>query len=532
MGGSMELSLERIDRNGKAAVYLFLFCLLAITVIFRDAGTAMIQSWTQEEYSHGYLIPPLALLLLINRMIDSQLSPQGSWLGLGFVLLGVLAGSVFQMAGFISVLPQIYVLTLMGAVILFLGKRCLRPLAGPLLLILFATPLPKFFYYTISSQMQISSTSLGVFLLDAMGVTVFQEGNVIDLGRYQLNVVEACSGVRYLFPMLSLSFLLAYMFKAAWWKRGVVFFSTIPVSILLNGLRLALIGVTVNQWGSRMAEGFIHDFEGFVVFVSGVMILLLEIWVLRKIGVNGGELRFDGVRLPEWRKFPLPDVARSGQIGALLLGAVLLVSVTASLLVPHYQQAVPLRQTFEQFPMKIGEWSGRQTRIDPKELEVLGTDDYLLADYIKPGQPSISLYMLYYPQQDSTSNQAVHTPTVCIPSGGWSVQDTQQRVVPMDDPATTQSRPLIVNRLRISKGEVHQLVYYWYVQPGRSLTSSGATRAYTLINGLMTRHTNGGLVRLVTTIGKDENEDKAETRMMDFMKDSLVGVYGFIGITG
>lgn len=511
----------------KGSVFLFILFVLAVTFIFRDAGEAMMQSWSQEEYSHGYLIPPLALLLLLNKISDGGIVPRSSWWGAALVLLGVVAAFLFQFAGIGHVLPQIYVFTLIGVMILFLGGKSLRPLAGPVILLLFAAPLPKFFYYAISSQMQFLSTTLGVTFLQWLGISVFQDGNIIDLGKYQLNVVEACSGVRYLFPLLSLSFLLSYMFKARLWKRAFVFLSTIPIAIFLNSLRIAIVGVTVELWGSAMAEGLLHDFEGVSVFVGGIAFLLLEIWILQRIG-SPGELRFDSLRLPSLKSFPRPAVG----LPTVLCGAFLLIALGLSavlpMFLPQYLAPVALRQSFNSFPMQLGPWVGKRNFIDPKELTVLGTDDYLLADYARSGEPPVSLYVLYYPRQDSSSNQAVHTPTVCIPSGGWRVVDSVTLVIAIDDPASAQSRPLAVNRLLIAKGDSRQLVYYWYAQNDRSVTSPGATRLATFMSSLRTGHSNGALVRLVAPIARGETAAVAESRMTSFLEAGLPTLYGYM----
>ena len=118
----------------------------------------------------------------------------------------------------------------------------------------------------------------------AMQVPVFLEGNVIDLGQYKLQVVEACSGLRYLYPLLSLGFLAAYLFQAPLWKRAVVFFSTIPITIVMNSFRIGMVGVMVDNFGPQSADGLLHFFEGWIIFIACAGLLALEIFVLARIG--------------------------------------------------------------------------------------------------------------------------------------------------------------------------------------------------------------------------------------------------------
>ena len=112
-------------------------------------------------------------------------------------------------------------------------------------------------------------------VIRAAGISVYLEGNVIDLGSYQLEVAEACSGLRYLFPLMTLSFIIAYTFGGAMWKRVIVFLSSIPLTVLMNSIRIGVIGITVDRWGTRMAEGVLHEFEGWVGFMISALLVVL-----------------------------------------------------------------------------------------------------------------------------------------------------------------------------------------------------------------------------------------------------------------
>ena len=109
------------------------------------------------------------------------------------------------------------------------------------------------------------------------GVSVYLEGNVIDLGVYKLQVAEACDGLRYLFPLMTIGFLIAYFFKATFWKRALLFLSSIPITILMNSFRVGTIGVMVEHWGVRMAEGFLHEFQGWMVFMASGALMMLSL---------------------------------------------------------------------------------------------------------------------------------------------------------------------------------------------------------------------------------------------------------------
>ena len=105
-------------------------------------------------------------------------------------------------------------------------------------------------------------------MLQTYGMSAYREGNIIDLGFTQLQVVDACSGLRYLFPLLILGVLLAYFYRVALWKKLIIILSTIPLTIFTNSLRIALTGIIYEIWGAKEAEGFFHGFSGWFIFMT------------------------------------------------------------------------------------------------------------------------------------------------------------------------------------------------------------------------------------------------------------------------
>ncbi len=499
----------------KRTLFFALILSILTLIIFREAASAMFDAWQQEEYSHGYLVPFIVLLLLCNKMNDEHLAPQSSWFGFGLVATCVIAQFLFQIAGVRGLQPQVFILALIGLFILFYGLNASRLVAGPLMLMLFAAPLPKFFYYTMSFNMQMMSTSLGTLLLRLLGVSVLQNGNVIDLGSYQLQVVEACNGLRYLFPLMCLGFMLAYMFKASFLKRAILFASTLPIAIIMNSFRIALIGVTVDRWGQKMAEGLIHDFEGWIVFMGCALILMLEIQIMKRIG-SKGELDFESIRLPSLRSLPLPKAGAPSHAAVVFIVLAFFVSVATPLFSPHYVQPVPLQKSLAEYPLQIGDWTGRRNKLDGEVLALLGTDDYLMADYAKAGEPPVNLYVLYYPKQDGTSNQAIHSPSVCIPAGGWTIDSKSIETITLKD-----GQKLNVNKMAISKGTTRQLMYYWFVQDGFTAADANMSKLHLIQNAFVKGHTNGGMIRLTTSSAGNESEQTSAQVLSKFIDAAL-----------
>ena len=175
----------------------------------------------------------------------------------------------------------------------------------------------------------------------------------------QLQVVEACSGLRYLFPLMSLAFICAYFYKVPLWKRALVFLSSIPITILMNSFRIGVIGVTVEYFGKEAAEGFLHDFEGWIVFMACTAILIGEMWLLARLGEDPRPLQeVFGLTFPD----PLPAGTRFRERTLpkqfWVVCALLVAALGLSLSLEHREEIVPQRSEYVEFPLKVGDWVG------------------------------------------------------------------------------------------------------------------------------------------------------------------------------
>src|SRR5262245_2139844 len=261
-------------------------CAVAMFILFRAPLAEMVEVWFgRAEYSHGVLIPFLAAFLAWQRraVLSTPLF-RPSWGGVAAVGVGLVLDMLGQFAAVFVLQQYAFVLIICGLVVALCGWQVAKAWWAALLVLLLMIPLPDFLLNNFSSQLQLLSSQIGVWFIRLFGISVYLEGNVIDLGGYRLQVAEACDGLRYLFPLMTLGFVMAYMFHGATWKRVVLFLSTIPVTILMNSFRIGTIGVMVEHWGTRMAEGFLHDFQGWVVFMASAALLLAEMMLLARMG--------------------------------------------------------------------------------------------------------------------------------------------------------------------------------------------------------------------------------------------------------
>src|SRR5665213_1313148 len=278
---------NRLTRT--SAIYVSLLVgisVLVCLVSFREALSELVHRWTvQEEYSHGFLIPVIVAWLLWTRR-HAILASIGrpTWTGPTLILLAAVMHIVGKLSALFILSQVAFVVALIGITLGLGGYSLLKVVFVPLIFLLFAIPLPYFIDTVLSFRLQLISSELGVFFIRLFQIPVFLEGNVIDLGVYKLQVVEACSGLRYLYPLMSLGFLVAYFFQAPLWQRALVFLSTIPITIVMNSLRIGIVGVLVNSWGPQDADGFLHMFEGWIIFLACAGVLVGEMSLLAFLG--------------------------------------------------------------------------------------------------------------------------------------------------------------------------------------------------------------------------------------------------------
>jgi exosortase D (VPLPA-CTERM-specific) len=509
------MSVQTITASSRSNAALVGLLITAAVVVaffaFSDGLSELVTRWIrQEEYSHGFLIPVVSAWLLWTRR-ESVLASVGrpSWSGPAIILLALIMLVVGEY-GSLFLLSQLgFILVLIGLVLATGGYSLLKATFVPIAFLIFAIPLPYFIESKLTLQLQLVSSQLGVDVIRLFRIPVYLEGNIIDLGYYRLAVIEACSGLRYLYPLLSLSFLAAYLFQAPLWQRLLVFVSAVPITIGMNGLRIGMVGVTVDRWGTAMAEGVLHFFEGWVIFIACAAILIAEIFLLARFSGR----KFSQVfHVPVGSRKSMEPADSSGRL-ALVSCCLILVGVAglSAHALSHRPPFIAERTRFATFPMMIGEWQGRASQLDAATERYLGLDDYLLADYVQQKGKPVNFYVAYYSSQQN--GYAPHSPTVCLPGGGWLITRSEQTSY------SGLGTALPLNRVILDHDGSKELVYYWFDERGRKIADEYWAKWYLLVDAITKNRSDGSLIRLVTQIFPGETEHDADLRLQSFMRD-------------
>jgi len=491
-------------------------------------GIRQMIAWAllRPEYSHISLVLLIALFLIWQqRHRLAHLPFTGSWTGLMIAAGGVFLSLLGKLATVYTLEDYALIVMVLGTTLALTGWRFFRPIAAPLLILLFMVPLPEFLYANFSAALQLLSSRIGVWLMRLFNVTVFLEGNVIDLGSFKLQVAEACDGLRYLFPLMTIGFLIAYLYKASFWRRALIFLSSIPITILINSLRVGMIGVMVEHWGVGMAQGFLHEFQGWLMFMAAGAVMLLEVYCLARLDSRNVSWRLQfGLDLPADSARGAARIDRKLPASFFVTVAVLVFAAAAMLTLPGRPESVPPRREFAEFPAQLGPWLAERSALEPVYAEWLGLDDYLLADFRDSSRTPVNLYIAWYDSQ--AAGRSTHSPRTCIPAGGWQIEDLSQRRLPAG--ARVGSDTLHVNRAVIRLGSRRTLVYYWFQQRGRIITSEYLVKWYLFWDGLFQNRTDGALVRLVVTVPSGADIAAGDRQLTDFASELVGALTPFI----
>jgi len=501
-----------------AAVLYAAICGVVLWQLYSSSVDYLLSNWYGGDYSYAWLIPFVVFYLVWEkRRLLSRTPVESAWWGAVPLAFGIAFFWVGELGGEFYTLYISAFLTFVGILWLHLGRHRMRILTFPLFLLLTTFPLPNFLYANISVQLQLISSKAATALLRAMGIVAYREGNVIDIGLTRLQVVEACSGIRYVIPLLVLGLIVAYFFRASLWKRILLVLSAIPLTIFWNSMRVALTGVFWIYWGPQAAEGLTHDFTGFVIFVMSLAVLLGEMWVLGKIGKKPPDrspLLLEEGRVPgiPWRAH-LPVALTT--VAVLGITLILFKGI-------DFRQKIPIREPLSKFPLEIEGWHGTRQQIDPDELRVLRMSDYTMIDYRSIMGQTINFYVAYF--QTQFKGGSIHSPETCLPGHGWVPTDAGTVTIPVKYGPDY----LKVHRVVSEQLGKKTLVYFWFPQRGRILTSIYQLKLYNFWDALIQHRTDGALVRVITPMAVIESMDRASSRLNEFLSKVLPILESFI----
>lgn len=493
-------------RFASSFAYAILLLLVASIVAgFWPFIQGMLERWDTEDSNYCYLVVPLFLYLCWEKHMQVKFSEfslshkgWGVFAGaMGLILMGEL-GSAETL-----IYIGLWCLVVAGMVLLY-GVQRLRNLWFELLILAFMVPMPPFVIRTFTANLKLLATSFAVNLLRLFDISVLQDGNIIDIGVQQLQVIDACSGLRYVVPMFLFALLLGHLYGKGRLPRLLLLAFVMPVAILINGLRIFITAVLYVKGYPDLAENFFHDFAGLALFL-----------------VAGGGLLGLLLLLNRWIAFPTAQHFRQDQGGdgrskqAILAAGiycVLLFGGGWSLLHIQSGQVIPERQTFDDFPLQIDGWQGRREYIAQEILEQLWADDYVNIVFTRSDRPGQQIYLLvpYYSYQKT--RHTAHAPQSCLLGGGWHLSGIEDRQVKLDE-----AKSITIRTMQLQKGVSRMMAGYFFLGRSRDVVSPWMNKFYLLWDALGKRRTDGALVRVEMVVTESQLNATANQDMESFI---------------
>jgi exosortase len=249
------------------------------------------QWWSDPNFSHGFFVPLFsAFVIWQERSRLAGVHRQPSWWGLLFLAGGLCLLILGQMGAEIFLSRVSLLIVLAGLSILFLGWNFFRALLFPWAFLFLMIPIPAIVFNQITFPLQILASKVASSVLPWMGVPVLREGNVLNLPAMALEVAEACSGIRSLMSLMTLAIIYGYLMERKVGVRVLLAVASIPIAVAANSFRIVGTGLLVQYWDPAKAQGFFHEFSGWLIFVISLMMLYLLHRVIRFFAGQNGEV--------------------------------------------------------------------------------------------------------------------------------------------------------------------------------------------------------------------------------------------------
>lgn len=250
-----------------------LFLLLYLPVLLPLA-----KQWIYDSnYQHGIAVPLVSAFIFWRRRAVLAAAAEGSSARAGWML--IILASLLLIGG--TAAAELFAarlslpLMLIGMLLVLRGREFVGRAAFPLLFLFMMIPIPYILYYNLTFPMQLMSAKLSAASLRAIGVDVVRRGNILSLPNYTLEVVAACSGLRSLMTMITLSLILCAFTEMSFRRKLILAASSVPIAIVANTIRLVVMAVGAYAVSPAFVDGILHEISGLIVFAAGFVMLLI-----------------------------------------------------------------------------------------------------------------------------------------------------------------------------------------------------------------------------------------------------------------
>lgn len=483
-------------------------CLVSIPffILYEDVFRKLIKQWrNDDDFSYCFIIPFLSLYLIWKkRYLLKKIHISSSYSGLFLILFAFLL-LVVGHYGVSDTLARLSILLmLIGLVLYNFGKEFLRITLFAILFLFFMIPIPSIFLSPLTLGLQLLSTKFAVFLLRSFNIPVCCSGNIIDLGIIQLQFIEACSGLRYLLPLMALCWFYLANYQLNFSKTIIFLSSTFFIAIFLNALRLFITALLSIYFDPKLATGFFHNFTGLIIFIIGIF----YIFIFDRLTNSKPRLLSnanDKVELKDIH-IKLFDTSMVVSLVVLFCFCLTVRGIEASAK-PNAIANLP------KLPERIDNWIGHNVPISKEILLRTGASHSSKVIYSSPENGSVIVYIAYYAPLNQ--DHIGHTPNICLPGAGWTILDLKK--IQIDSFLNNKKYTIKVNQLVVDKEGHKMLIYYWFLNKGRVFTDKYLLKLYQVYSALKFTPSACYQIVLYADLSPDETIVDGENKLKLFV---------------
>lgn len=509
--------------NNKADIrsqitWLKIFILITIFVFsFISALSLLVNTWvSRDEYSHGFLVPFISLYFIWanrERLKELPIQPNKA-IGMFLIITScfmLITGKI----GSMTIVQEVSVLIVIpGLVLMLLGTKYLRALALPLAYLAFMVPVFDVVLDRIQWPFQLLSASMSVKFLELLGIPVVLDTQYIVLPKLTLEVAKECSGISFLISIMAIAIPLAYFSLREWWLRCILFVFAIIIAITTNWLRVVFIALWSINAG-KVLHGPYHILQGLFVSVIGIIFLIITAWILSVIFPYNPSQKLNNSTIDKDVMVKGLPVDMKQVNRALFITIVVFLGVGCYM---HFYKPKPvfLETSINELPITIGDWRGKDLNLNySKPFVIPGVDSEIMRLYWSSSGREVKLYIGYFESQGK-GKELVSYKTQML------YENSEAFEVPIN-----ANSSIMVNRTVLTVGMQKFLLLSFYDLNGQIVANRYMVKFVTVINGLLSRQTNGAIIVVYSELKHSDELNKVFDDEVQFVQEvaTILGDY-------
>lgn len=499
-----------LSTDARYSTLAYLGLIFLIVFIYRGTIAWIINYWFTIDGSYGIMILGMCIYMTWRKRDDfKDLSVRSGYLlGTGLLALGCLILIIGKISATYVLEGMSLIVTMLGIIMLLLGPDFLRALWIPIGFLIFAFPLLDELLGNYSIHLQNTAAWIASLVISITGMPVVNYNQYLYLPHVTLEVARLCNGIHHIISLLAFGIFAADIRQLKWHQSIILICCAFVIGILANGLRIAMIGIFSAYFKNMPLHGPYDIFFVSFIFIFGVMGLLLISSGMEKISKNRDKNKISkqnnhsGV---DYKRISM-SILEKGQKPIIVAISILLLTV----LFLHLNKTEPqyLTNSLDTIPLEIGKWNGETTVIGNDDfLGAIAADDAIKRIYSNEYGERMTLYVGYFTQQNSNKKLISH-------NVDWLHHETEIIAV------ESGSDIFNVKKTNMNEKEKRSDVYFWYDINGRHLVGKYEGKLATVVDGMIHKRTNGGLVVVIVESVSDSKEN-SKSRVLEFIQEII-----------